>query len=81
MSLGLILNSLALLADAFHMLSDQMALIVGIFALEVKIRYHDIVTREDTSICILMSCPPSSPFQIDVKTWKNIVFFIWMDSS
>ena len=35
LTVGIMTNSLALLADAFHMLSDQIALLVGFVTLRV----------------------------------------------
>ena len=37
---GYMTNSIALIADSFHMLSDVLALVVGLFAVKVRLSLH-----------------------------------------
>lgn len=37
---GLLTNTLSLVADSFHMLSDALSMVVGIVALRVRFLYH-----------------------------------------
>jgi len=48
---GYITNSLALIGDSYHMLSDVIALIVGFTALRVRRRRRFVIFSRDSATC------------------------------
>ena len=46
---GYVTNSMALVADSFHMLSDVIALVIGLFS--VRVRYTDRLARIPFMLC------------------------------
>jgi len=53
LTVGYVANSLALVADSFHMLSDVVALIVGL----ISVRVSHLSLRKSTKLSVLFHIP------------------------
>ena len=54
---GYVTNSMALVADSFHMLSDIVALIIAFLSIKVSCSIHTILYWGANALCLAHSAP------------------------